>query len=253
MRQPLAPDPRTPAPRNLRRPAPRHRPHARAHPRRPRRPRAPAPSPRDSPTEISSRPQLGLMPLDVRPSSRRRSPWMVDATIALLGAAEPDVHARKAPDHDRSGAFALVPPAGFEPATPALGVRSEPGPAVSPRGQSSLLGRTRVPASGAVDVTCGCQPRGTASCGSCASSPLASFSLHWGTVRGSRSLIDRAPRHSCHHLLLAPTPVFVGAPHFATLLSTSVSSCSTRSSRYRDLAAAGREGARCLSRVHAGA
>ena len=29
-----------------------------------------------------------------------------------------------APDRDRSGAFAPVPPAGFEPATPALGVRS---------------------------------------------------------------------------------------------------------------------------------
>ncbi len=29
----------------------------------------------------------------------------------------------KAPDHDRSGAFSLVPPAGFEPATPALGER----------------------------------------------------------------------------------------------------------------------------------
>jgi transcriptional regulator with XRE-family HTH domain len=28
----------------------------------------------------------------------------------------------KAPDHDRSGASSLVPPAGFEPATPALGV-----------------------------------------------------------------------------------------------------------------------------------
>lgn len=29
----------------------------------------------------------------------------------------------KAPNHDRSGGFALVPPAGFEPATLALGVR----------------------------------------------------------------------------------------------------------------------------------
>lgn len=29
----------------------------------------------------------------------------------------------KTPSHDRLGVFALVPPAGFEPATPALGER----------------------------------------------------------------------------------------------------------------------------------
>jgi hypothetical protein len=67
---------------------------------------------------------------------------------------------------------------------------------------STAPSRARVPTSGAVDVSCGCQPELALLADPALLLPGFLLLALGHTVRGPRSLMNRAPGSSCHHLPL---------------------------------------------------